>query len=93
VDGCAQKHRLDRASIDMLVHAWQVAPQESRALVEKLTASLRTPSAYWMNAASAILADRYWGEASNPSGELTEAERQEYWDYDCQRKRFWLRNE
>ena len=40
VDGCAQKHRLDQASIDLFVHAWQVAPQESRALVGQLTASL-----------------------------------------------------
>ena len=136
MDGCAQKHRLDRASTDLLVHAWQVAPQESRALVGQLTASLRNPSAYLMNAASAILADRYWGDAQaegarcrgevRPSGELTDAERQEYWDYDCQaakakaeakaaapsscsawappcrsclshaecqRKRFWLRND
>jgi hypothetical protein len=103
VDGCAQKRRLDRASIDLLMEAWQVAPQQSRALVRKLTASLQNPSAYLMTAAQRILADCHWGDARaegarfrgelRPSGELTDAERQEYWDYDCQRKRFWLRRE
>ena len=79
VDGCAQKRRLDRASIDVLMEAWQVAPQESRALVGKLTASLQNPSAYLMTAAQRILADCYWGDAP---GELRDAERQEYREED-----------
>lgn len=103
VDGCAQKRKLDRASMDVIMEAWQVAPQESRAVVGKLTASLQNPLAYLMTAAQRILADCHWGNARaegarfrgelRPSGELTDAERQEYRDYDCQRKRFWLRRE
>ena len=92
VDGCAQKRRLDRASIDLLMEAWQVAPQRCRALVQELTAWLQNPSAYLMTAAQRILAECHWGDARaegarfrgerRPSGELTDAERQEYWNYD-----------
>ena len=66
-----------------------MVPQESRAVVGKLTASLQHPSAYLMTAAQRILADCYWGDAQaegarcrgelRPSGELTDAESQEYW--------------